>query len=82
MSVWFATMLLPVLMAPPAVTQKLDAQMLLDLDLLSDDHFADHADESRGAGIERDPEMLEGLDWLDEDENGDSTDEKPQRGRR
>ena len=80
MSVWFATMLLPLLMAPPAAVEKVDAQMLLDLDLLSDDHFAAHAERKERAAAAHDTEMLDGLDWLTDGD--EPTAEKPEQRRR
>ena len=80
MSPWLATTLLSLVLAS-AKSDKLDAQMLLDLELLSDESFAAHAEGERRARAARDSEMLDKLDWLDEDDGQDS-DDPPDRSRR
>jgi len=83
MSVWLTPVLLPLLfLAPPSAAEKVDAQMLLDLDLLNDEHFEAHAEGSRRAGIERDSELLDELDWLNDDESDDAAGATSERRRR
>ncbi len=83
MSVWLAPMLVPLLLlAPPSAAEKLDARMLLDLDLLSDEHFEDHAGRDHRAGVARDSEMLDDFDWLNDDASDDSSGTKTERRRR
>jgi hypothetical protein len=76
MRVWITMTLLSVLLAPATVfcgekTETIDARMLLDLELLSDESFAVHAD-GRRADLTRESEMLEKLEMLDQNEIEDS----------
>jgi hypothetical protein len=64
--------------APPGPS-KIDAQMLVDLDLLSDEGFAAHADARRHEEIERDRELLDDLDWLERDDDSPSETEGARR---
>ena len=91
MRVWLATMLLSLVLVPVAngdkldklqKTDKLDAQMLLDLELLSDESFTAHADGERRTGVSRDSEMLDELDGLDDDRSDDSRSNDTGRRRR
>jgi hypothetical protein len=64
-----------------AASKKLDAAMLLDLDLLSDANFTKHADAPARAETEQDSQMLDMLDWLDGDDS-EPSDKSDRRGAR